>query len=358
MKKKKVIILQLYIPEYRVPVFSKLAEIYDLTVVFTKVDSSPENVPYKRVKLEEKIFGPFVWVKGLYNICRGNDVVIYSTDLHYVNYCFIPLIPSCFKTISYGVGIRASYKTQFNLQRRKKLIDYLYKKITYSSDSVLVYFKEVLDFWNLSERTREKCFETRNTVEVISIKNKTNYNRKYFLFVGSLYKEKEVDKLIIAYNNAYRVNMVDNFPSLIIIGNGSQIEDLKSIVAKFNLGNRIIFKGAIYDESEIANYFEKALICISPNQAGLSVPHSMGYGVPFVTIRNAITGGEILHIKDGYNGILMNNINELENVLTDVHLNRKKYLQMGDNAFQYYNQYATIDRMVNGIDDAIKFALR
>ena len=51
MKKKKVIILQLYIPEYRVPVFSKLAEIYDLTVVFTKVDSSPENVPYKRVKL-------------------------------------------------------------------------------------------------------------------------------------------------------------------------------------------------------------------------------------------------------------------------------------------------------------------
>ena len=112
--------------------------------------------------------------------------------------------------------------------------------------------------------------------------------------------------MIDAYHTALAKSTKSDFPKLMIVGSGSEEHTLKLKVCEYGLEDQIQFLGAIYKESELAKLFTESIICISPNQAGLSVLKSMGYGVPYVTHKDAITGGEILNIKNGENGIVYN----------------------------------------------------
>lgn len=83
----------------------------------------------------------------------------------------------------------------------------------------------------------------------------------------------------------------------------------------------------------------------------------MGYGVPFVTRRDAITGGEIYHITPGVNGIMYEKDNELTAILIDAANNPQKYVEMGFKAKVYYDNHATVRHMAQGAMDAFDYAL-
>ena len=83
----------------------------------------------------------------------------------------------------------------------------------------------------------------------------------------------------------------------------------------------------------------------------------MGYGVPYVTHRDAITGGEIFNIRNGENGILMNDFNELESIILEATADADKFIQMGDNAEKYYYENRTVEAMVDGFMQAICFVM-
>lgn len=103
------------------------------------------------------------------------------------------------------------------------------------------------------------------------------------------------------------------------------------------------------------SYFFRSILCISPKQAGLSVLKSMGYGVPFVTRKDAITGGEINNIMDGVNGIFYHSLNELADVIIDVRCHPENFKRMSENARTYYLQNASIEKMAHGFIDATNF---
>ncbi len=353
--KPKVLLIQLIIPQYRVPVFNRLGLLYDLTVTYVNKDDSPEDVSYKRQVISERHLGPFFF-HNIRSLCDSFDVVIYMPNIHCLNFCLVPFLPHKYKTISYSIGLRASYNTKFDLSRKKNFFDKLFGIIQFKGDAVITYFKETLSFWDLNPSIEKKCFETRNTTEVLG-GDVDESSKNSILFVGSLYKEKKVEELIRAYKNVYEKYNYDNFPKLEIIGGGELLDDLKKQIVQIGLANNVFIRGAIYDENVLKSYFLKSYACISPNQAGLSIPKSMGYGVPFVTLWNAITGGEILHIENGKNGILMDSFEDLEGIIEDIYLNSSKYLEMGRNAKIYYNKSANIDVMVKGFSDAINYVL-
>lgn len=137
------------------------------------------------------------------------------------------------------------------------------------------------EFWKNSSLDMDKVFVAPNTtlVKKIDIENKT---KKDFLFVGTLYKGKGLEVLLDSYKKA-----IDNFnhqiPKLRIVGEGEMRPFIEDFIRKNKLENNISLEGAIFDENVLAEQFKKAILCFSPLQAGLSVPKSMGYGVPFVT---------------------------------------------------------------------------
>src|SRR6185312_870317 len=124
----------------------------------------------------------------------------------------------------------------------------------------------------------------------------TDQLKNRILFIGTLYKEKKIYELIDAFIEAKNNEKNGEFLYMDIIGKGDELENIKDIIKKNGLSESVFLHGAIYDEKQLAEYFSRSLLCISPDQAGLSVLKSMGYGVPYVTRTDAITGGERLNI--------------------------------------------------------------
>ena len=142
-----------------------------------------------------------------------------------------------------------------------------------------------------------------------------------------------------------------------IIGSGPDSDAIEAWVDENKMRNHIQMAGAIYDIDKKAQFFARAYACISPQQAGISVLESMGYCVPFVTSKNAITGGEIFNIHNGIDGIVMEDPIQLLDVIKDIAQNRLKYIEMGRKAQSFYNNNRTPQHMADGLWKAVLYAM-
>lgn len=345
----KVLLLQGSIVHYRVPVYNELAQKVDLTVVYSE-GSVPEDVCFKyqyipTIKKHYKIHK-----KNIYRLAKNYDVVICMFDFSYLYFRLLDIFPHKYKLIYWGIGVSAGYNERYDENQNiiKKTLGYIKR-----ADAMLFYADYPVQKFAKLGIKKEKLFVANNTVKVLKHKEK---NKDCLLFIGSLYKQKKINVLLEAYWIAYQKN--SNIPNLILIGEGSERENIEQWIAKYGLNEKITLTGGIYNEEKLVTYFEKAILCISPDQAGLSVLKSMGYGVPYVTHRDAITGGEIFNIKNGINGILMESFDELENIILEASADIGKFLQMGRNAEQYYYENRTIEKMVSGFEQAINYVMK
>lgn len=355
MRNSKILILQGEISSYRVPTFNIIAENFEVTVGYITKDKSDIECKFHKHKFDTYQIGPFTFVKSLRKYCKQFDVVIFMSDFHVLSYCLLPFGCHKYKTITWGIGLRASYTRLYDVERGHGFMDRVEQKLLSSCDASIFYMDKAKEFWRKTSLDLSRVFIATNTTTVVNSKVdpllKTN-----ILFVGTLYREKGLVQLIDAYKEAKC--LVTNILPLHIVGDGAEALYLKQYVEEKGLSDSVVFHGAIYDEELLAYHFQRALLCISPNQAGLSVPKSMGYGVPFVTNINAITGGEKYHIIHGDNGLFYKEECGLVDIIVDASKDRDKYVKMGERAKCYYENFATPKHMAQGVIDAINFVLK
>lgn len=357
MKKKRVLILQGPLMRYRIPTWNILAEKYDLTVGYYEKGFSEEyNLQFKVVKLPFRRIGVFDIIKGVRRLAKQFDVVCFLPDPHILSYALLPFLPHNYKLITWSIGFRCSYTHPYDINRKHTIIDnYFYKRVFNSVDANIFYMHCAKQFWKEDDIDQNKVFVAPNTTGVESITIDASKKRN-FIFVGTLYKDKGVEVLLDAFRTV--INSTGAVTKLFIIGSGEMKDFVDQYVVDNNLDDNVVLAGAIFDEKVLANYFSKSLLCISPNQGGLSCPKSMGYGVPFVCREDAITGGEIYHMINGVSGVMYKDDTELTSLLMDAIKNPDKYIQMGVKAKEYYDTNATPSHMANGFIDAIEYALR
>lgn len=359
MDKVNVLLLQESIVAYRLPIYNIIAKEVNLTVAYTDKSKSSGKDLFKVIKLDKTSFKGFhIITSGFQKLCNKFDVVIFMADLHYLSYCLLPFKKRSFKAIPWTIGIRASYTRLYDVNRQKDTVDKVYSKILKKSDAIIFYMETAKEFWK-EILPEENIFIAHNTVETLgeeTISNKVSKTK--VLFVGTLYKEKKIYELIEAFQEAKKDFKLGCNITLDIIGDGEEYANIKQYISDHSLEDSVFLHGAIYDEYIIQKYFRASLLCVSPNQAGLSVLKSMGYGVPFVTRTNAITGGERDNIESGVTGIFYNNINELKELILDASVNPDFYVEMGERAYKYYQENATPQIMANGVLEAIKYSLK
>lgn len=352
----RVLLIQSVLQKYRTPIYLLMQKEVDLTLAYTEKNNI--NTPQlKCICLPSIKLGKLCIQRHLYKILNQYDVVISQPHFSNVRICLLSFLPRKFKLVTWDIGVRASYKTRFDLSKKPSFSNRLLSIIHERADACIFYMKETIEYWGKYKRIdANKYFEAHNTVAVADFGELPPFeSRDSFLFVGSLYAQKGIGEMIEAYFVAKR--KIGDLPKFIIVGKGEEKVNIENQIKDAGLDKDIILCGAIYDERILKDYFLSALLCISPKQAGLSVPKSLGYGCPFVTRPDAITGGERDNIVDGYNGFFYRSLEELSDLLVDVARNKEKYGSLSLNAHNYYLHNCTPEKMANGALAAINYVL-
>lgn len=351
MGRPKVLIIQDLIPHYRVPVFNELSKYVELTVVCSG-GNVPENAEFNAVKVDAaKFLKIFNVHKGTYKIAKNQDVIISMLSSN----CFETMALCCLKhrkkSILWGIGVSAGYACKYDENPKAAKV---MRRMIKRSKAALFYSDYPVEKYSKTGIKKEKMFVANNTVAVSPIQG--DVEKDSILFVGSLYKAKKIFELLENYYEAYKVNKDIN--ELVVVGDGDEFENVKSWITEHKMESKITLTGAIFDDEILKDYFARALICVSPDQAGLSVLKSMGYGVPFITHKDAITGGERFNIKNGENGVLFDDFSELKDLFVNLAQEKEKYIEMGKKAKEHYDNNRTVPQMAEGFLDAIDYVLK
>lgn len=347
---KKVLFIENRITNYRLPIYNLLSKRIDLTVMVSEgeiLDGCEFKTIYVKAE-EHKHFK--IHKKNIRKIASQYDVVIGMMSFNWISIYMLAFGRRKYKFIPWGIGVPASYSVKYD-DDAKRMNRLLTNILIRKSDAAIFYSDYPKEKYARKGILCEKMFVASNTVNVEKIE--LDNDRDSVLFVGSLYKAKSLVPMLEIYKSAYFVR--NDIPKLIIVGDGEEYNDLYEWVKKNKLDDKVILKGAIFDEPMLASIFSKAFLCISLGQAGLSVQKSMGYGVPFVTMKDSYTGGERFDIENLKTGFLLDSENDLKDILIDIPQNQDKYIEMGYKAHDFYWNNRTIDHMVNNMIAAIDY---
>lgn len=349
MDRIKVLILYNKIFHYRIPIWNILADRCDLTVTYSLGDIPRDiDIRFNTLFLPFHKWGPFVIHRdNIRKLASQYDAVIAYGNITWLKFSSLPWFNKT-KVIFHTIGVSASYNKEFDKHRGwDRIRAFFYKK----ADALAFYTQYPIDKYEKLGIRREKMFEAPNTVAVSPIES---CKKDSILMIGTLYRAKGLQLLLDAY---LELKNKCTLPVLNIIGQGPDYENVKSWIQENDMQDKIVLRGAIYDINEKAKFFSKALACISPRQAGLTVLESMGYGVPFITIRNAITGGELFNVHNGEDGVILDDESQLSSTISDIAENPQKYVIMGEKAQQYYKENRTPTHMADGLWNSIVYAI-
>ena len=328
---------------YRKPFYNLLSKYYIVNVLHSGLRTKSNNDIYNEIIVDKISVGKFVWQNNVFNEIRSRkyDVIIAMFDLHYIKNILISfLFNKKIKFIWWGCWLTD-----------KPIIDYIKIQLTKNNSSIF-YSNDHKNQFIKAGVIDNSLYVANNTIDVG--KRFPCYKHKIkdtILFVGSLDPRKQIDVLINAFSN-----IKDNLSNinLVIVGKGKEEQNLKDLVKTLNIRNRVFFKGEINDPILMLEFYKIAIVSVSFGQAGLSVLQSLGFGVPFITKRNAISGGEISNIIDNYNGFLCNDMKSLESILFNLCKNKKYSRLIGKKAYDYYSDNCTLNNMVDGFKSAIE----
>lgn len=340
---KKVCILQNKVLHYRKPLYNKLSSDYEVTIIHSGKPTVTPDDSYKEIILLLTKKGVFSIQNGLIKELQkvNYNVIIGMLDLHWIG---ILRASRKFKEkfIWWGIGVS-----------NKKIGNKIRASILKSGTPMIFYTEEGVETFRKLGIDKKNLFYCNNTIHIENrVKCFEVQEKKSILFVGSLDERKQNDVLFEAFNNIK--DDIDPAVTLDIVGSGVQDEYLKQLAKKLDLEDRINFHGSTNETKILENFFKKAICSVSFGQAGLSVLLSLGYGVPFITKTNAISGGEKNNIVNGENGLFCDdNVKSLEEKLKLICNDIPKAKLIGENAYSYYSKYCTIDNMANVFSNVI-----
>lgn len=352
----KVLIIQEDLKNYRDPIYSLINQQVDLTVGYTVTTELTES-SYPIIKLPSKKIGRIIWHKRFHSIINQYDVVVYVPHFRMIRVALLSFVPHKPKLVSWSLGVHASYTRPYDLSKAPDIEDKIFEAIQDRADACVFYMPEPIEYWKKYRQIDDnKYFVAHNTVAVAPYEDTSIVKRNIILFVGTLYKQKGVGELIECYAKAKL--KVGILPALKIIGKGPEKDIIEQQIKSLGLEKDVELTGAIYDESILKSYFVKSIICVSPHQAGLSVLKSLGYGVPFVTRTDAITGGEKANVINGETGLFYDSTDGLIKILSETATEPELFSAMSKSAREYYLTNASPENMAQGVIDAINFALQ
>lgn len=334
MSKLKALVFYTYLPPWRIDVFNAMADLYDMTIVFT--DADRDGFTYNREELLSKLdvriktvfldngfrIGSRPIRVGIYKIIKAETPdVVFSHE-----YSPTSAILALYKQIKL-FGYKYYITTSDNVQMAELSSGLKAKSRSYvlnNSDGVVVYSESVKSWYkeHFPKLKVEVCPNIQNPTTLLSYRQyfepiitryreifNIDYNSNIILYTGRLTEVKGLDLLL----NAFAKSHIANY-KLVLVGNGNLENDLKKQVSSLALEGRVIFAG-YYTDVELYAWYDMANFFILPSRYepfGAVVNEALIYGCPVVASKYI---GALDFIDDN-NGIVFDPLNENEFVQT------------------------------------------
>ena len=287
--KNKVVIIQEFIPPYRVPFFDRLNVALNgnltLYVARKNADISCEQ---RHLKIRSK--AGFKFDNCSTSEFADYDVVVMMFDLRwFLLYRLLFRLPK--KTVLWGHGMG-----QYALLARVKAI--LIKR----SMGFIAYESDGADYFEPYGVERNKLAYMGNTVEVCDY-HFSEKDRCFFTYMGRLQPRKRLSDFLKAY--ALLSDEHQSRAQVLILGDGEIKFELEVLSKKLGISSKCRFVPGVYDQREIGKWLEKSIAYVSPGHVGLGVLHTFAYGVPVITRAGAPHAPEVCNVIDGETGFLV-----------------------------------------------------
>lgn len=176
------------------------------------------------------------------------------------------------------------------------------------------------------------------------------------LFVSRLSPENRTDMLLRA-----GAILRKDYPDLriVIVGGGAEDASLRAVAKDCGIEDRTIFTGPIYEESQLAPWFISSDLFVYPRNVGLSLLHAMGYGLPVITTDYEPSWApEVDALQPWINGMTYQDgsIDALAHIVGTVLSDRERLQRMKASAFHTATVEYSLNKMVNGMEAAIRYA--
>lgn len=361
----KIRIFQPIVPEYRVALFDGLAERYgeDIEVWASDLDESGDaSVPLKKMKSDygHKIrkMGPFFWQRDLsLRGMRKGDVVVINGNVRQLSSMLVLLKAKLrgVRTIWWGHHLSSSSKL-WRVRIRIAIMKLL-------NPTALLFYTNSGVKWMRKHGVRHlKMFATGNTINQEPIKEAIEkydggdrfYGRSGILCCSVLREKVRLDLIIDALADERLSDVV-----LAVIGDGPMREAYEKHAQEMKVAERIIWVGATRDQNIMAPWFLSAKAFVYPGSVGLSILHSLSYGLPVVVHGNAEHQmPEFEVMEDGKTGFCFeeNNVDDLVQkivkMIRDDFLRTKMSEYSKRVAYEKYSMHQMVDNFSRAIEAA------
>lgn len=173
------------------------------------------------------------------------------------------------------------------------------------------------------------------------------------IFMGRLVPQKGTHLLLETFERIRR----ERPAALLIIGAGPEQEAMEAYAAQQGLSD-VHFLGPLPD-AEAAPYLYAADVMLMPGYLGLVINHAFAFGLPVVSRRNPVGvqfhSPEVEYVQTGENGLLSEG-DGADDLAEAVRAVLADHARMSQKALDYARTHLRIDRMVDGLEGAIRYA--
>jgi glycosyltransferase involved in cell wall biosynthesis len=274
---------------YRLPIFDLLGEVYDLEVCFLlgqnnwrnwNLDQSPRNWKFRFLKsrtLLVKELELIVHFGFRIRNLQNYDVIVLGS---WENPAYLSLLARAKKLKKISVGI---YESHLKSQKFKRgLISSVRAKFfrsmtfsisfgpgsTYALEQMGVKREAILELFNLVDNDWFRVNSKHPEVEL--------HAGHIFLYVGRLIQIKNIESAIYAFSS-----IASKFDLFQIVGEGKQLQALKTLVQKLGLEHQVEFLGHLSQE-KLARVYASAQTLVLPSENevwGLVVNEALACGL-------------------------------------------------------------------------------
>lgn len=296
----------------------------------------------ERMKFHFEPFKRMIWKKLLKYVEEKNGI----PDIIHVHYpSNITVADTILSYKEYGVKIICTehWSQVLNNKIDKYELNQLKKYVKYSDT-----------FFSVSKSLKDSIIKLTKSDNIEILPNMVNKNfqiskevsdKFIFVAVGALTKNKQFDKIIEAFNKQFSN---EKNCKLRIIGDGKELKNLKNLVKKNKIQDKVIFEGRLNRKETAKKVSESNVLVSFSKSETFCVPiiEAWACGIPVIT-SDSISVNDIWDNRLGFK-IIGSTVMELSNYMSHIFENYeifdKKYIR--NYAISNYSEDAIYNKLI------------